>query len=127
MNSIATITLLVPSYQAGIDFFVTTLGFELLENTALAPGKRWVLVSSGPQGCNLLLAEATTPAQQAAIGQQAGDRVFGFISTDDFERDYRAYSAAGVVFNEQPRHESYGTVAVFTDPFGNKWDLIQYS
>lgn len=125
-QSIAAVSLLVPSYEEGLRFYVGALGFALVENTPLSPGKRWVVVAPpGSGGTRLLLAEARTEEQRQAIGRQAGGRVFLFLHTDDFWRDHGRYRDAGVVFLEEPRLESYGTVAVFQDPFGTKWDLIQ--
>jgi catechol 2,3-dioxygenase-like lactoylglutathione lyase family enzyme len=123
---IGAVALLVPSHDAGIRYFVDKLGFHLIEDTPLPDGKRWVLVAPpGSSETRLLLACASTPEQTGTIGRQAGGRVFLFLHTDDFWRDHRRYSAAGVEFLEEPRRESYGTVAVFRDPFGNKWDLIE--
>ncbi len=123
---LSAVTVLVPDYEAGIRFYVDTLGFALIQDTQVSPTKRWVLVApSGSRDARLLLAQAATDAQTQAIGNQAGGRVFLFLTTDDFWRDYRRYSEAGVEFLERPREEVYGTVAVFRDPFGNKWDLIQ--
>lgn len=122
---IATVTLVVPEYGEAIAFYCGALGFELLEDTKLTETKRWVRVAPAGDGVALLLAKADGPAQQAAIGGQTGGRVAFFLETDDFERDHAAFRAAGVQFSEAPRLESYGTVAVFTDPFGNKWDLIE--
>ncbi|PZF75417.1 VOC family protein [Aestuariivirga litoralis] len=125
-QALATVSLLVPSYEAGLSFYVDALGFRLVEDTALGSGKRWVTVAPpGGGGARLLLTEPGSPEQAAAIGRQAGGRVFLFLETDDFQRDHRRYLAAGVAFLEAPRHEAYGTVAVFQDPFGNKWDLLQ--
>lgn len=102
------------------------LGFELIEDTDLGAGKRWVLVRpTGATETALLIAKAEGERQNAAIGNQAGGRVGFFLFTDDFARDHAAMLAAGVEFLEPPRHEAYGTVAVFTDPFGNRWDLLQ--
>ncbi|MEZ5670639.1 MAG: VOC family protein [Alphaproteobacteria bacterium] len=123
---IAAVALLVPDYDAGLDFYVGRLGFALVEDTDLGDGKRWVLVAPpGARETRLLLAKAASPAQAAAVGNQAGGRVFLFLATDDFARDHAAFTAAGVRFLEPPRHEAYGTVAVFADPWGNRWDLIQ--
>lgn len=123
---LGAITILVPSYQAGLHFFVGQLGFDVVEDTALAPGKRWVLVAPpGSLETRLLLAQPASDDQRAAIGAQGGGRVFLFLHTDDFWRDYRRYLAAGVDFLEAPREEAYGVVAVFRDPFGNKWDLLE--
>lgn len=123
---LAAIALVVPDYNEAIDFYVGTLGFDLIEDTRLSAAKRWVLVAPpGARETRLLLAKADGAEQQARIGDQAGGRVFLFLHTDDFRRDYDAWRARGVRFLEQPRSESYGTVAVFADPFGNKWDLIE--
>ncbi|MEO0882486.1 MAG: VOC family protein [Pseudomonadota bacterium] len=122
---IAHITLLVPDYDAGIRFYVDALGFELLEDTELSSSKRWVRVAPPGAETSILLAKAATPEQRAAIGNQTGGRVGFFLETDDFERDYAAMQKRGVTFLETPRHEAYGRVVVFADPFGNKWDLIQ--
>jgi catechol 2,3-dioxygenase-like lactoylglutathione lyase family enzyme len=125
---LGAVTLLVSSYDEGLDFYVRTLGFDLIEDTQLSPDKRWVLVAPpGSRETRILLAEAADAAQRAAIGSQAGGRVFLFLHTDDFGRDLARYVAAGVRFLEAPRHEPYGTVAVFEDPFGNRWDLLQPS
>lgn len=123
-------TLLVREYDQAIDFYVHAAGFELVEDTDLGHGKRWVRVRPRhtPQhGCELLLARATTDAQRAAIGNQTGGRVMGFLETDDFARDHAAMTARGVRFSETPRAEAYGTVAVFEDCYGNRWDLIEYA
>ena len=125
-RSVSAISLLVPDYNAGIAFYVGKLGFTLVEDTPLDAGKRWVLVSpDGGAQTRLLLAKAADDAQQAAIGNQAGGRVFLFLKTDDFDTDHERFTAAGVRFLETPRDEAYGKVAVFEDPIGNKWDLIQ--
>ena len=126
MPVVAHVTLLVPSYEAGLAFYVGKLGFELLADTDLGGGKRWVLVRpAGGDGTALLLAEPGNERQAARIGDQAGGRVGFFLFTDDFARDHKSMTEQGVVFLEAPRTESYGTVAVFMDPFGNKWDLLQ--
>ena len=126
MPTIAHVTLLVPSYDAGLAFYVGKLGFELVADTDLGGGKRWVLVrpASG-SGSALLLAEPANDRQAARIGDQTGGRVGFFLFTDNFDRDHKSMTEQGVVFLEAPRTESYGTVAVFMDPFGNKWDLLQ--
>jgi len=125
MLRIATIALVVPDYDAGIAFYAGRLGFALLADTDMGGGKRWVLVAPPGGGARLLLAKADGGRQAAAIGNQTGGRVGFFLETDDFARDFAAFSAAGVTFLEAPRHEAYGSVAVFQDPFGNKWDLIE--
>ena len=124
-RTIASITLLVPDYDAGLAFYVDKLGFDLLEDTKLSATKRWVRVAPHGAETALLLAQADGAAQEAAIGNQTGGRVGFFLHTDDFERDHAAMTAKGVTFREAPRYEPYGTVAVFEDPFGNLWDLIE--
>lgn len=121
---LALTTLMVPDYDAGIAFCVDGLGFELIEDSDMGAGKRWVVVG-GREGGRLLLAKAANDAQSAAIGKQAGGRVAFFAHTDDFTGTQARLVEAGANFHEQPRHESYGTVAVFSDPFGNRWDLIE--
>ena len=118
--------MLVDDYDRAIAFYVDALGFELLEDTRLDAGKRWVVVAPhGVRETAVLLARAVGPAQRARVGDQAGGRVSMFLNTGDFEVDYERMRAAGVVFEEAPRHEPYGTVAVFRDLYGNRWDLIQ--
>jgi catechol 2,3-dioxygenase-like lactoylglutathione lyase family enzyme len=125
-HSLAHVTLLVRDYDEAIAFFTHALAFRLIEDTPLGEGKRWVLVA--PQGSvatSLLLARASTPEEESQIGHQAGGRVFLFLYTDDFGRDYKAMRNRGVTFAEAPRMEAYGTVAVFKDLYGNKWDLLE--
>jgi catechol 2,3-dioxygenase-like lactoylglutathione lyase family enzyme len=123
---LGAVALLVPSYEEGLRFYAGTLGFSVVEDTELGPEKRWVLVTPpGSDETSILLARAASDEERKAIGTQAGGRVFLFLHTDDFHRDHQRYVKAGVEFLEQPREESYGTVAVFRDPFGNKWDLIE--
>jgi catechol 2,3-dioxygenase-like lactoylglutathione lyase family enzyme len=124
-QSLALITVLVRDYDEAIAWYTRCLGFDLIEDTPLGGGKRWVRVAPTGGGTALLLARATDPAQKSHVGDQAGGRVFLFLHTDDFERDHRAMLARGVRFAEEPRREAYGTVAVFTDLYGNRWDLIQ--
>jgi len=124
-QSLAAMALLVPDYDEAIAFFTTVLRWTLLEDTPLSPDKRWVRVAPSGGGGTLLLARAATEAQQAAVGRQGGGRVFLFLHTEDFEGDYQHLLSHGVRFMEQPRHEVYGTVVVFLDPWGNRWDLIQ--
>ena len=121
---VATVTLVVDDYDRAITFYRDVLGLELVADTPLGGGKRWVAVA-GVGGARLLLAEADGSAQTAAIGNQTGGRVGFFLETDDFERDHARLVAAGVTFLEAPRHEAYGSVAVFEDLYGNKWDLIE--
>ena len=124
MSRLVHLTYLVRDYDEAIAWFTGALGFALQEDTLLGGGKRWVLVGA-ENGPTLLLGRAATPEQRAAIGRQAGGRVFLFLETDDFARDHAAMQARGVHFLEAPRRESYGTVAVFEDLYGQKWDLIQ--
>ncbi len=125
-QTLSHVTLLVRDYDEAISFFTNALGFQLIEDTPQDQGKRWVLVApAGSDGSSLLLAQASAPEQTARIGNQTGGRVFLFLHTDDFVRDYRGMKARGVKFLEAPREESYGTVAVFEDLYGNKWDLLE--
>ncbi len=126
-QSLAQISIVVRDYDEAIAFYVGTLGFTLLEDTAF-PGqdKRWVVVvPPGSAGCRLLLAKAASEAQMSRVGNQTGGRVFLFLHTDDFERDYTSYRNKGVVFVRDRSVEPFGTVAVFQDLYGNLWDLVQ--
>jgi catechol 2,3-dioxygenase-like lactoylglutathione lyase family enzyme len=126
MPSIATVTLLVRDYDEGIAWFTGVLGLDLVADTPLGGGKRWVLVApKHGAGCRLLLAQADGPEQAARIGDQTGGRVAFFLITDNFSRDHALLLSRGVAFLETPRSEGYGTVAVFRDIYGNKWDLIE--
>jgi len=125
---LAHVALLVEEYDAALRFYVDTLGFELLEDTPLGGGKRWVRVAppNAPAGgCALLLARADGNRQRERIGDQTGGRVGFFLHTNDFATDYARLRAAGVRFREEPRREPYGTVAVFSDLYGNLWDLLE--
>ncbi len=125
-KSIAQVALVVRDYDEAISFYVSSLGFTLTEDTDLGDGKRWVIVSpTGSSGTALLLAKADGQQQLAAVGDQAGGRVFLFLQTDDFWRDYHCMTDKGVSFCETPREEIYGTVVVFEDLYGNRWDLIE--
>ena len=117
--------LVVPDYDEAIAFFRDALGFRLHQDTDLGAGKRWV-VMSGLTGARLLLARAANDEQSRAIGNQPGGRVGWFLETDDFAADHGRMAAFGVDFTDGPREEPYGTVAVFTDPWGNRWDLIEH-
>ncbi len=120
------VALVVRDYDEAVAFYTQSLGFQLVEDTDLGNGKRWVLVRPpGSTGTDLLLAKAVNPEQASRIGNQTGGRVFLFLHTDDFWRDYREMTARGVKFVRPPSEESYGTVAVFEDLYGNKWDLLQ--
>lgn len=122
---IAHLSYLVRDYDEAIAYFTQTLGFTLTEDSDLGDGKRWVLVAPPGGEARLLLAKAATPEQAAHIGKQGGGRVFLFLHTDDFARDHAHYSERGVRFIEAPRREPYGTVAVFEDLYGNRWDMIE--
>jgi catechol 2,3-dioxygenase-like lactoylglutathione lyase family enzyme len=123
---ISAVALVVPDYDAAIAFYVGVMGFRLTADIDQGD-KRWVTVQPPGGGAQLVLARAVGTAQRAAIGAQAGGRVFLFLQTDDFARDHAKMTVAGVAFEETPRVETYGTVAVWRDPFGNRWDLIGQS
>ena len=125
MTALALATFVVPDYDEAIEFFRSALNFSVEEDSDLGGGKRWVVVT-GKGGGKLLLARAVNDKQRAAIGNQTGGRVGWFLESDDFDADHRRMSGAGVEFTEEPRRETYGTVAVFRDPWGNLWDLIEY-
>ncbi len=113
-------------YDAGLKFYVDTLGFDLIEDTPMGPEKRWVMIAPpGSTGTRLLLARAASEQQTQAIGNQTGGRVGFFLTTDQFQKDYDRMKSAGVHFEEDPRHEPYGWVVVFQDPWGNRWDLLE--
>lgn len=130
-QSIAHVALLVRDYDEAIAWYVETLGFTLLaDEVQPEQDKRWVLVAppgASPGGASLLLARASTPEQEAVIGDQAGGRVFLFLQTDDFDRDFAAMTARGIVFVRPPVAQPYGKVAVFLDLYGNRWDLVQFA
>jgi catechol 2,3-dioxygenase-like lactoylglutathione lyase family enzyme len=123
-QAIAQVSFLVRDYDEAIDFFTSRLGFRVLEDAVQAPGRRWVVVGPPGRGARLVLARAKNAAERAAVGRQAGGRVFLFLETDAFAACRRRMLARGVVFREAPRREAYGTVAVFEDLYGNPWDLI---
>lgn len=124
---LALVTLVVADYDEAIAWYTRALGFELLEDTPLGGGKRWVRIAPGRDGDGtaLLLARADGEAQRARVGDATGGRVAFFLHTDDFHRDFQAMTARGVRFLEAPREEAYGTVAVFEDLHGNRWDLLE--
>jgi catechol 2,3-dioxygenase-like lactoylglutathione lyase family enzyme len=125
-KSLAAVAFLVPDYDDAIAWFRDALGFDLIEDAPLGPNKRWVVVAPpGGAGARLLLAKAGDARQRESIGAAAGGRVAYFLETDDFDRDHAAMSAHGVRFLESPRREAYGIVAVFADPWGGRWDLLQ--
>lgn len=126
-QSIAQVTLVVRDYDEAIAFYTQKLSFTLVEDTPLPEEqKRWVVVAPPGGGTGILLARASKPEQEAFIGNQSGGRVFLFLSTDDFWRDYRQMEKVGIRFVRQPQKTDYGTVAVFADLYGNLWDLVQY-
>jgi catechol 2,3-dioxygenase-like lactoylglutathione lyase family enzyme len=126
LQSLAAVTVLVPSYEDGLAFFRDTLGFEVLEDTPLSPTKRWVVVApSLGAGAALVLAVPTDERQRTRVGDQTGGRVGFFLHSRDFWADYEKLRKHGVTFLEAPRREAYGVVAVFVDPWGGKWDLLQ--
>jgi catechol 2,3-dioxygenase-like lactoylglutathione lyase family enzyme len=123
---LAAVTLVVRDYDEAISYFRDKLGFDLVEDTQLAGGKRWVKVApAGSSGAALLLARAATPEQERHIGDQTGGRVAFFLHTDNFGRSYETMKFRGVEFIEEPRQEEYGQVVVFRDLYGNKWDLVE--
>jgi catechol 2,3-dioxygenase-like lactoylglutathione lyase family enzyme len=123
---IAHIALVVDDYDKAIEFYTQKLNFNLIEDTVLSETKRWVLVApNGSSQCKLLLAKAASEEQQSRVGNQTGGRVFLFLYTDNFERDYNKMKSKGIEFVRPPSKESYGTVAVFKDLYGNLWDLIE--
>ena len=125
-QTIATVSLVVRDYDEAVAWYVDVLGFELLEDQAMSPDKRWVRVAPrGSDGPALLLAAAKGDEQVAAVGRQGGGRVFLFLHTDDFDRDYPGMKERGVRFLEEPRTEVYGKVVVFEDLYGNRWDFIE--
>lgn len=125
-RAIGHVAVVVRDYDEAIAHYRDVLGFDLIEDTPLERGKRWVLVGpAGGYGASLLLARAATPEQEARIGNQTGGRVFLFLHTENFQRDYDDLRSRGVQFVEGPRHEAYGWVAVFVDLYGNRWDLVE--
>ena len=131
MSHLAHIALVIPDYDEALTYYTQTLGFTLIEDTYQPEqDKRWVTIAppnAHENATNILLARATTPEQQAAIGNQSGGRVFLFLATDDFARDYAIYQARGVTFVREPATHDYGTVAVFADLYGNLWDLVEFT
>jgi catechol 2,3-dioxygenase-like lactoylglutathione lyase family enzyme len=125
-QTLGQVALVVRDYDEALAFYTQALGFRVIEDTPLTGGKRWVLVApAGSRGTSLLLAQAATPEQASRIGNQTGGRVFLFLYTDDFWRDYNEMKSRNVRFVREPKEETYGTVAVFEDLYGNKWDLLQ--
>lgn len=123
---LGALALLVTDYDEAIAWYTRALGFELVEDTDMGGGKRWVLLAPrGSSETRLLLARASSDEQASRVGNQTGGRVFLLLHTDDFQRDWQRMRAEGVRFREEPRHEAYGTVAVFEDLYGNGWDLLE--
>jgi len=128
MPHIGLVTLVVRDYDEAIAFYVDAVGFDLVEDVPRDDGTRWVVVApAGSRETALLLARAKSPREADRVGDQTGGRVGLFLNTDDFDRDHARMTAAGVTFAETPRREPYGTVAVFEDLYGNRWDLIQHA
>jgi catechol 2,3-dioxygenase-like lactoylglutathione lyase family enzyme len=126
MPHLGLVAVVVRDYDEAIDYYSRALGFELREDNPREDGGRWVVMAPpGARETGLLLAKAADAGQEARIGDQTGGRVALFLTTDDFDRDYKRMVAAGVVFEEEPRTEPYGAVVVFQDLYGNRWDLIQ--
>lgn len=126
MNRIAAVALVVEDYDEAIRFFTECLRFNVIEDRVLSESKRWVVVGPSGGGCSVLLAKASSIDQRERIGNQTGGRVFLFLETDNFWEEHNTMTARGVRFLEDPREENYGTVAVFLDLYGNKWDLIEF-
>jgi len=125
-QNIAHVAIVVRDYDEAIAYYTRALGFELMQDTRQSPTKRWVVVRPrDSNGTSLLLAKAVNPEQVSRVGNQTGGRVFLFLHTDDFRRDYHRMQSHGVKFIENPREETYGTVVVFEDLYGNRWDLIE--
>ena len=126
MSHLGMITVVVDDYDTAIAYYTTALGFTLIEDTKMSETKRWVVVApDANQGAALLLAQAASPEQSAAIGNQSGGRVMFFLYTDNFDRDYARMAEHNVAFTEEPRYEEFGKVVVFADKYGNKWDFIE--
>jgi len=125
-HNLALVSIVVAEYEEAIRFYTEKLNFVLIEDSVLSDSKRWVVVApKGSEGCKLLLAKAATEEQHSRIGNQTGGRVFLFLHTDDFWRDYKTFKDRGISFVREPSEEVYGTVAVFKDLYGNLWDLIE--
>ena len=125
MNTLGMIAIVVDDYDQAISHYVNDLGFALIEDKEMTPEKRWVVVAPSSDGARILLAKAATDAQKAAIGNSTGGRVGFFMYTTNFNETYNAYKSRGIEFIESPRQETYGQVVIFTDKYGNKWDLIE--
>jgi uncharacterized glyoxalase superfamily protein PhnB len=125
MNTLGMIAIVVDEYDSAISHYVNDLGFTLVEDTALSPEKRWVVVAPSTSGAKILLAKASNENQRAAIGNSTGGRVGFFLYTTNFNQTFESYKSKGIEFVEEPRKEAYGHVVVFKDKYGNKWDLIE--
>ena len=125
MNTLGMIAIVVDEYDVAISHYVNDLDFILVEDSALSPEKRWIVVAPSLQGAKILLAKAATDQQKAAIGNSTGGRVGFFLYTTNFSETYELYKSRGIEFIESPRSEAYGQVVVFKDKYGNKWDLIE--
>jgi uncharacterized glyoxalase superfamily protein PhnB len=125
MNTLGMIALVIDDYDLAISHYVKDLDFTLIEDSALSPEKRWVVVAPSEEGARILLAKAANDQQRSAIGNSAGGRVGFFMYTTNFSETYETYKSRGIEFIEQPRQEAYGQVVVFKDKYGNKWDLIE--
>ena len=125
MNTLGMIAIVIDEYDMAISHYVNDLDFILVEDSAISPEKRWVIVAPSLQGAKILLAKAATDQQKAAIGNSTGGRVGYFLYTTNFSETYETYKSRGIEFIEQPRQEAYGQVAVFKDKYGDKWDLIE--
>ena len=125
MNTLGMIAIVIDEYDVAISHYVNDLDFILIEDSALSPEKRWVVIAPSLQGAKILLAKAATDQQIAAIGNSTGGRVGFFLYTTNFSETYKSYKSRGIEFIEQPRQETYGQVVVFKDKYGNKWDLIE--
>ena len=122
---LAYVSLLIDDYESALKYFSEVLGFIVLQDDLVSEEKRWVVVAPSNEGSALLLAKASTPEQRALVGKQGGGRVWLFLHTDDFDRDYARMQQLGVRFEESPRNEPYGQVVIFVDRWGNRWDLIE--
>lgn len=125
MNTLGMIAIVIDEYDVAISHYVDDLDFMLVEDSALSPEKRWVVIAPSLQGAKILLAKAATDQQKAAIGNSTGGRVGFFLYTTNFSETYETYKSRGIEFIEKPRSEAYGQVVVFKDKYGNKWDLIE--
>jgi uncharacterized glyoxalase superfamily protein PhnB len=125
MNTLGMIAIVVDDYDSAISHYVEDLGFSLIEDTTLSPEKRWVVVAPSVDGARILLAKASNEVQRAAIGNSTGGRVGFFLYTTDFAQTFQRFKSKRIEFIEEPRQEAYGHVVVFTDKYGNKWDLIE--